>query len=107
MDREQAHTYLRAYQAMVGSAYMMYEGRERARALLRAWTYYAQPLIDEIWREEYDLHTVTITRELIGWLWWLRDLYDPAAYFRGTDGGSQNRRAGTICLPRTRPPFLG
>jgi hypothetical protein len=81
MDGRQARLYFQVYQALVGAAYVQTSGGERSHALLRAWTYYARPLIDVLWYEDSDPVSVETAHQLIGWLLWLRGQQDPETFF--------------------------
>lgn len=82
MDGTQARLYLRVYQSLVGAAYIQSKGGERTYALLRAWSFYARPLVDVVWDEESDPIAVETAHQLFGWLIWLRGLPDPETFFR-------------------------
>lgn len=81
MDGKQARLYLTVYQALVGAAFLQCRGGERSHALLRAWSYYARPLIDLLWQEDADPAAVESAHRMVGWLLWFRDLENPEAYF--------------------------
>lgn len=92
MDGKQARLYLLVYKALVGAAFVQCEGGERSYALLRAWSYYARPLIDLIWQEDSDPVAVDTAHQLIGWLLWLKGLDNPEVFFRSimvSEGKSQ------------------
>lgn len=79
---QEARVYLEIYEALVGAAYVLYSGEERAQALLRAWRLYAIPLIDVFGEEEWDARAYQAAQGLIGFLHWLHDLEDPEGFFR-------------------------
>ncbi len=100
MDGTQARLFLRIYQSLVGAAYIQTHGGERNHALLRAWSYYARPLVDVAWDEEADPIAVETAHQLFGWLIWLRGLPDPEAFFRNIH--SDRESASAIRVPNHR-----
>jgi hypothetical protein len=90
MDGQQAHIYFQWYKALVGAAYLLYRGGERSYALSRAWSYYAQPIIGTLWDEEAHPEAVATAHQLMGWLWWLRSLDDPEAFFKKLQSEAQS-----------------
>jgi hypothetical protein len=82
MGDKQARMYFLVYRALVGAAFVQSTGGERSYALIRAWNYYARPLIDLLWHEDSDPVAVETANQLVGWLLWFRDLDHPEAYFR-------------------------
>ncbi len=92
MDGKQARLYFMVYRALAGAAYIQSTGGERSYALIRAWNYYARPLIDLLWREDSDPMAVDTAHQLIGWLLWLKGLDNPEVFFRSimvSEGKSQ------------------
>lgn len=82
MDGALARHFFIVYKGLVGAAYLRMHGRERSHALLRAWSYYARPVIDVLWYEDSHPVAVETAHHLIGWLLWLQRLSDPEAMFR-------------------------
>jgi len=81
MERE-AQVYREVYEALVGAAYVLHQGEERSQMLLRAWSYYAVPLLEVLREEECHPVAYQAAQQLIGYLVWLHHLEDPEAYFR-------------------------
>jgi hypothetical protein len=91
MEGGQARTYFELYKALVAAAYIQHDGRERSYALLRAWSYYASPLIDTFWYEDENPVAVETAHHLMGWLWWLKRLDEPEQHFRHMYEESKNQ----------------
>ena len=81
MDGAQARLYFVTYKALVGAAFVQSKGGERSYALMRAWSYYARPLIDVLWGEDVNPIAMETAHQLIGWLLWFKDLENPEAFF--------------------------
>lgn len=89
MNAELAQTYFRFYRALVGAAYLLHQGNARTYALLRAWSYYARPVVDTLWEEDADPLAEETAHQLMGWLLWLKGLDDPEAFFRSLQSKRQ------------------
>ena len=83
MDGAQARLYFDVYRALVGAAFIQSRGKERSYEVGRAWSYYARPLVDELWAEDGNPIAEQTAHELLGWLQWLKNLENPEGYFRG------------------------
>jgi hypothetical protein len=82
MEPRQAVTYLNLYKALVGAAHVMHDGKARTQALLRAWSYYASPLVALLWEQGVDPTSWEVAQHLVSWLLWFQDLEDPESFFR-------------------------
>jgi hypothetical protein len=93
MEGAQARSYFICYKALVGASFVQATGAERAFALMRAWSYYARPLIDVLWDEEANPVAREVAHQLVGWLLWFQDLDDPENFFRDILAREESRKA--------------
>ncbi len=93
MEGAQARTYFIAYKALVGASYLQATGAERRYSLMRAWSYYARPLVDVLWDEDADPVARDVAHQLVGWLIWFRDLHEPESFFRDILEREEARKA--------------